>query len=163
MLCAMPHRASHAPRLGCQADHGGHNYIHGSESIGVRTIVVAYNPVLQRQVLSCLKAVQGVEIAGSASNGRCGLKLFKETSAELVVVQFNMPDMTGPAFTRAIKIGIASDPVVIIVSLKKNPQYASLAYHARADGYLPVTGLEGFAPLVKGLIGPRLEMRNALR
>ena len=105
---------------------------------------------LVRAVVSCLKSQPAVEVVGTATNGRRGLVLAKELKPDLIVTQFNMPDMTGPALTRAVKSNGAS-PIVIIISVKNLPARRILAQQAGADVYLPRSELDELSPLVRKL------------
>jgi DNA-binding NarL/FixJ family response regulator len=104
-------------------------------------------------MVASLQTVPQIEVAGVAPNGRLGVKIIKQIAPELVVTQFNMPDMTGPALTRAVKTDGIPPPIVVIISLNDNPEYPQLAERADADGYLSHSNMDQFVPLVKKLIG----------
>lgn len=117
----------------------------------MRALVVGSDKTFESKVISCLEADPDIEIVGVASDGREGVRLAKEFWPDLVITQFDMPDMTGPALTRALKGDGIPPPAVIIVSMTDSPHFGQLAHQAGADGYLPKTALGLLNPLIKKL------------
>jgi DNA-binding NarL/FixJ family response regulator len=126
--------------------------IHLSPSdISMKALVVSADAALVRSLVSSLKSIEDIEVVRVANDGRQGIRLARELEPDIVVTQFNMPDMTGPALTRSIKTDGAG-PIVVVVSVKDVPEYQTLAHRAGADGYLPRTSLDEFVPLMKKLL-----------
>jgi len=117
----------------------------------MRALVVGNGRAFEDKVISCLQADPDIEIVGVASDGTEGVRLAKQFLPELVITQFDMPDMTGPALTRILKGDGIPPPAVVIVSMTDAPHYSALAHLAGADGYLASTTFGQLDPLVKRL------------
>ena len=123
--------------------------------ISMQAIVMGADVALVRLLVSRLKSIEGVEVVGVANDGRHGIKLARELDPDIVVTQFNMPDMTGPSLTRSIKADGAG-PIVVVVSVKDVPEYQTLAHRAGADGCLSRASLDELVLLVKRLLNGKL-------
>jgi len=121
----------------------------------MRALVVGSNRELESKVLSYLENDPDIQIVGTTSDGREGIKLAKQFVPDLVIAQFDMPDMTGPALTRILKNDGIPPPVIVVVSLTDNPYYGQLAYQAGADGYVALTAFGQLDPLLKKLKSQR--------
>jgi len=117
----------------------------------VRALVVGNNRTFESNVVSCLEAHPDIEIVGVVGDGKEGIRLAKQLLPDLVITQFDMPDMTGLALTRALKNDGIPPPAIVIVSWTDSPYYSQLAYQAGADGYLARTTLGQLEPLVEKL------------
>src|SRR5579885_1384567 len=126
-------------------------HFHGMEVVLMRALVVGNSRVFEDKVISCLEAHPDIEIVGIAIDGREGVRLAKQFLPDLVITQFVMPDMTGPALTRALKRDGIPPPTVVIVSMTDAPHYSLLAHLAGADGYLARTSFGQLDPLVEKL------------
>jgi two-component system, NarL family, response regulator DesR len=117
----------------------------------MRALVVGNNWAFENKVLACLEAHPDIEILGVVGDGKEGIRLAKQFSPDLVITQFDMPDMTALALTRALKSDGIPPPAVVIVALSDDPSYGRLAYQAGADGYLARTTFGQLEPLVERL------------
>jgi DNA-binding NarL/FixJ family response regulator len=104
--------------------------------------------MFESSVLACLEAYPDIEIVGIVGDGKEGIRLAKQFLPDLVITQFDMPDMTALALTRALKNDDIPPPAIVIVSWNGSPYYSQLAYQAGADGYLARTTLGQLDPLV---------------
>lgn len=114
----------------------------------MRALVVGNNQEFENTVVACLEHYPDIEIVGIVGDGKEGVRLAKQFHPDLVITQFDMPDMTGLALTRALKHDGIPPPAVVIVSWRDSPYYGQLAYQAGADGYLARTTLGQLEPLV---------------
>lgn len=114
----------------------------------MRALVVGNNRAFESNVVSCLEAHPDIEIVGVVGDGKEGIRLAKQLLPDLVITQFDMPDMTALALTRALKTDGIPPPAVVIVSWTDSPYYGQLAYQAGADGYLARTTFGQLDPLV---------------
>lgn len=121
------------------------------EGAYMRALVVGNNRAFENKVLTCLKRHPDIEVVGVVGDSKEGVRLAKQLRAELVITQFDMPDMTGLALTRALKDSDIPPPAVVIVSWTDKPHEGQLAYQAGADGYLARTTLGQLEPLVEKL------------
>ena len=117
----------------------------------MRAVMIGIDHSLEETIVSGLEGLQGVEILGIAAMGRQGVRLAKRLVPDLVVVAFDMPDMTGPAVTRALKSDGIPSPAVIIVSPSDRGGYAHLARQSGADAYLTRASLGQLVAVVEKL------------
>src|ERR1035437_6060397 len=82
-----------------------------------------------------LRAVPGLELVGEATSGDQAVELTAALHPDLVLMDFAMPGMNGPAATRRIKQQ-PNAPKVIILTLHSRPEFRALAKDAGADGFL---------------------------
>ena len=75
-------------------------------------LIIDDDPTLLKFVSANLRA-QGSEVL-TAENGEVALKIFKETLPDLVILDINMPDMTGEEV--CINIRKRSDVPIVILS-----------------------------------------------
>ena len=101
----------------------------------MRTILVDDYPPFLAALAALLRAKPGIEVVGKAYNGKQGLELAESSRPDLVLVDFNMPDMDGLAVARRLKAG-AQPPRVVVMSFNAEPEYRDMALQAGADGYL---------------------------
>ena len=77
-----------------------------------------------------------LEIVGRAENGSEGVRLARELSPHLVLMDMAMPVMNGLLATRYIKL-LPRPPHVVIVSLHDQSSFRLNAAQAGADGFIP--------------------------
>jgi len=106
----------------------------------MRMILVDDYPPLLAALATLLRSYRGVEVVGRANNGNDGLKLAEAAQADLVLVDFSMPDIDGVAVTRKLKAGL-KPPKVVVMSFHAEPEYRDMALHAGADAYLVKTDI----------------------
>ena len=114
----------------------------------MRALVVGNDRIFESTVIACLENHRDIEIVGIVADGKEGVRLAKQFLPDLVITQFDMPDMTALALTRVLKSDGTSPPAIVIVSWTDSPYYGRLAYQAGADGYLARTTLGQLEPLV---------------
>lgn len=80
---------------------------------------------------------EGAEFFG-ASNAMDGLKLCKEKSPDLVILDLGLPDVDGLDILPEIKKipCITMPPIVLILTVRKGRDTINEAYSKGADGYL---------------------------
>ncbi|HEY6240033.1 MAG TPA: LytTR family DNA-binding domain-containing protein [Burkholderiales bacterium] len=94
-------------------------------------------------------------IAGEAANGVEGLQIAAASGAEVVLVDIQMPEMSGIEFARHLQV-LEHPPAVIFVTA--HDQYAVEAFEVNAVDYLtkPVRAARLLAALKKAANGARL-------
>jgi two-component system chemotaxis sensor kinase CheA len=95
----------------------------------VKTVLVVEDEWAIADWLSAVLGDQGYSVL-VANNGRQALELLRDHKPDLVITDFMMPVMDGPALLRAMKLdGVAHTPVIVMSSLPE----ATVA--ERCEGY----------------------------
>jgi len=86
-------------------------------------------------ISSLLKEYPDFEVIGEAADGRTALRLVRELSPDVVIMDISMPDMNGIDATRRIN---AEHPGVKVIALSMHceKQFVSEIFKAGASGYL---------------------------
>jgi DNA-binding NarL/FixJ family response regulator len=100
----------------------------------VRVLIVDDHDVF-RHGLAELLAQEGLEVVAEASNGPAGVRLAGELAPDVVLMDLNMPAMSGIAAMRAI---LAADPAarVVILTIADDDAAMLEALMAGAVGYV---------------------------
>ena len=99
-------------------------------------ILLADNHRLFCEGLRTLFANQpGFEIVGEANNGRMAVRLARELSPDLVVMDIGMPELNGMDATRQIRSELPRTRV-LAVSMHSDRQYVAGMLSAGASGYV---------------------------
>ena len=101
---------------------------------GVRVLLVDDHDLFRTGLRNLLEE-QGVVIAGEASTGSEALRLVRETAPDVVVMDLNMPGMSGVDATRHISRD-APLTRVIVLTISDQEQDVMDAILAGACGYL---------------------------
>ncbi|MCS7458811.1 response regulator transcription factor [Paenibacillus doosanensis] len=100
-----------------------------------RVLITDDHPLARRAVRALLAGEEGFEIVGEADNGERAIALCGELMPDLVLMDIQMPGMTGLEATRKIK---QQHPHIRIVMLTVSDDVADLftAIQSGAQGYL---------------------------
>lgn len=140
----------------------------------IRAMVVDDSTLFRRVMTEALAAVPGVEVVGSAANGKLALQRVRELKPDLLTLDLEMPEMDGLAVLDALKQ--SGEPVTVIVVSALTKRGGQLTMRALAKGAFdfitkPDAGnakqsLEllraELAPRI-GVLARRLEIRSILR
>jgi len=101
----------------------------------VRVLLVDDHPVVRTGMRFVLEQDGQIAVIGEAGRGREAAYLASELRPDIVVMDINLPDISGLDATKLIK---AANPEirVLVVSLHKEPEYVIGMLEAGADGYL---------------------------
>jgi two-component system chemotaxis response regulator CheY len=107
-----------------------------------------------RAILGKVLREMGMEVI-EAANGREGLeRLGDPSAAELVLVDWNMPEMDGLEFIRAVRAVRAYDAVrILMVTTETEGQQVSRALDAGANEYL-------MKPFTKDVLVAKLQLMD---
>ena len=132
------------------------------ESPVLRTLIVDDEPIARRVLREDLELLPGVEIAGEAENGKEALLRIEELKPDLVLLDLQMPVMSG--FEVARSLAGRSAPVIVIVTAFD--EHAIQAFEAGAIDYLlkPVneTRLRRAVERARNMLGRPLDAANQL-
>jgi two-component system, chemotaxis family, chemotaxis protein CheY len=83
----------------------------------MRVLVVDDSSTMRRIIINTLKKI-GCDDTCEAGDGLEALKSLADTPADMVVTDWNMPEMTGPEFVRALRAmpDLAKIPVLMVTT-----------------------------------------------
>ena len=82
-----------------------------------RVLVVDDSVVVRRLVSDVLARQDGIEVVGTAPNGRIALQKIPQVSPDLVTLDVEMPEMDGIETLKAIRVGHPDLPVIMFSTL----------------------------------------------
>jgi DNA-binding NarL/FixJ family response regulator len=125
-------------------------------------VVVADDHAFYRAGLTRMLRASGVDVVGEAPNGEAALRLVEEAAPDVVVMDLNMPGVTGIEATR--RLAEASPATkVLVLTVSSDEEDVTAAILAGASGYVlkdgpveeVVAGIEAVAA-GHSLISPRV-------
>jgi DNA-binding NarL/FixJ family response regulator len=107
----------------------------GALSPPARLLIVDDHDLVREGTRVMLARETDLKVVGEAENGREALKLCRELSPDLVLMDVRMPEMDGLEATRRIKEEHPTTSVLILTS-HESPEHLSDAIRAGAAGYV---------------------------
>ncbi len=101
---------------------------------GIRVLLVDDHPVVRQGLASCL-ARHNVQVVGEAANGRDAVRRVKELSPDIVLMDLDMPHMSGLAATELLR---RESPAVkvLVLSMYTHSEYVLRILQSGARGYV---------------------------
>src|SRR5207342_1315015 len=127
----LPHAAS-----GARRDRG-----RGVAHVTLRLVVADDHSVVREGLRALLSAVDGYELVGTAATGAEAVKAAVTLRPDVLVMDIQMPDMTGIEATREIR-RVAPTVAVLMLTMFDDDESVFAAMRAGALGYV----LKGAAP-----------------
>jgi DNA-binding NarL/FixJ family response regulator len=101
----------------------------------IRAVVADDIPDMQTITICALERDGLVHVVGTADNGVMAVELAETLAPNLVVLDVNMPKMTGLEATKLIKQS-SPDTKVLVISSDDDPELALCALVCGADGFI---------------------------
>ena len=101
----------------------------------IRVVLVDDHPVFRHGMRALLGAVDGVEVVAEGADGEEAVRLVEERRPEVVVMDLNMPGMSGVEATRRIA-AVAPATGVLVLTMFEDDESVFAAMRAGARGYL---------------------------
>jgi len=98
-------------------------------------VLLVDDHAVMREGLAALLSRAGIDVIGTASNGREAVRLARELVPDAVVMDISMPDLNGIEATRQIRVRAPSVRIVML-SMHANREHVHQALAAGADGYV---------------------------
>lgn len=146
----------------------------GSSSDPIRVLVVDDSVVIRKLMTEALKDAEGIEVVGTAVNGRAALGRVEQMRPDLVTMDIEMPEMNGIEAVRELRRTGNRLPIVMFSTLTERGAAATLdALAAGASDYVTKpsnTGSLGesmrrvreeLVPLIKALVPHKGQQRQA--
>jgi len=101
----------------------------------IRVLIVDDQPLVREGLVILLERVEGIQVVGSAADGRHALALLNTLRPEVILMDLRMPGMDGIETTRR---AVAAHPGIVVLALTTYPDDRSLfaVLRAGARGYL---------------------------
>ena len=116
-----------------------------------RVLVADDNATYRHALLTVLGGVPSVEVIGQAAGGDECLRLAETLAPDVVLLDVNMPQLSGIEVARRLKSG-EHPPQVVILSLSDAGDGRAAALSAGADAYVAkAAALTELVPLLIGL------------
>ena len=101
----------------------------------IRVVVVDDHAIVRDGLVALLDALDGVEVVGSAEDGREALHVVDATTPDVVVMDIQMPHLDGIEATRFIT-GRHPEVRVVMLTMNEDDETVLSAIRAGASGYL---------------------------
>ncbi|MDF1604019.1 response regulator transcription factor [Nocardioides sp. YIM 152315] len=102
---------------------------------GIRVVVVDDHQIVREGLSSLLGALDGIEVVGTAADGRDAIHVVAETAPDVVVMDIQMPQLDGIEATRHIT-GRQTGVRVVMLTMNEDDDTVLSAIRAGASGYL---------------------------
>jgi DNA-binding NarL/FixJ family response regulator len=109
-------------------------------------LIVDDHPSFRASARAVLEA-DGFEIIGEAADGAAALVAVAELAPEVVLLDIQLPDMTGFDVCEGLARRNGTTPAVILVSSRDVSDYGDLIGDSHARGFVPKAELSGEAIL----------------
>jgi len=101
----------------------------------IRELVVDDHDLFRVGLSSLLAGYEGLEVVAQASGGRMAVRLAAELRPDVILMDLRMPDLSGPAATRAILEKDASARIIALTVAAEESD-VTVAVSAGVCGYL---------------------------
>lgn len=101
----------------------------------IRVVVVDDHQIVREGLSSLLGALDGIEVVGTAEDGRDAIHVVAESAPDVVVMDIQMPRLDGIEATRMIT-GRQPSVRVVMLTMNEDDETVLAAIRAGASGYL---------------------------
>jgi len=101
----------------------------------IRVVVVDDHQIVRDGLLALLGALDGIEVVGTAADGKEALHVVADAAPDVVVMDIQMPELDGIEATRFIA-GRHPDVKVVMLTMNEDDDTVLSAIRAGASGYL---------------------------
>lgn len=101
----------------------------------ISVVVVDDHQIVREGLASLLGALDGIEVVGTAEDGRDAIHVVAESAPDVVIMDIQMPRLDGIEATRMIT-GRQPDTRVVMLTMNEDDETVLAAIRAGASGYL---------------------------
>lgn len=114
-----------------------------------RVLIVDDHPGFRAQARVLLTAA-GYEVVAEAADGESGVRVARDLSPDVVLLDVQLPDITGFEVARLVRSEPAP-PVIVLISSRDAADYGSRIRRSGARGFISKAELSG--PALKAVLG----------
>lgn len=101
----------------------------------IRLIIVDDHPMVAEGIEALLESFEDIEVLATLSDGKQAIQMAKELHPDVMLMDLNMPKVSGLAATEII-LEECPNTRVLILSMHDSPEYISSALNHGAMGYI---------------------------
>ena len=102
----------------------------------IRVLVADDEAMARKRMVRLASALPGVDVIGTAEDGRQVLDFIAEEPVDLVLLDIQMPEMDGTEVTKRIREGAGSQPFILAHTANALPAQQEAYRDAGVDGVL---------------------------
>lgn len=103
--------------------------------MNVRVLIVDDHPMVTEGIQSILESYDDITIVGALNNGREAVEKVEDLSPDVILMDLNMPEISGLSATEMI-LEKRPETRILILSMHNSPEYISTALSHGAKGYV---------------------------
>jgi len=103
--------------------------------MGIRVFLVEDHTILRDGLRSLVENTADMQVAGEAAEGRCAVRLIKDISPDVVIMDVTLPELNGIEATRQV-VANAPGVKVIGLSVHADQRFVAGMLQSGAAGYL---------------------------
>lgn len=103
--------------------------------MNVRVLIVDDHPMVTEGIQSILESYDDITVVGALNNGREAVEMVCELKPDVILMDLNMPEISGLNATEMI-LEKRPDTRILILSMHNSPEYISTALSHGAKGYV---------------------------
>ena len=108
----------------------------------IRIVIADDHAIVRRALVQFLGSKDDMTVIGEAPDGASVISIVETEQPDVVLMDYNMPEVNGVEATRLI-LRDCPDCRVLILSMHKDPVYVRETLRAGAKGYLLKDGIDG--------------------
>jgi chemotaxis response regulator CheB len=101
----------------------------------IKLVVAEDSNVIQRLLAKVLTKEKGIEIVGQAADGEEAVKLALKLNPDLIIMDYRMPKMNGPAAIKAI-MSMNPKPILVFTSAEPVDKIKQEVMELGASGFM---------------------------
>jgi DNA-binding NarL/FixJ family response regulator len=103
--------------------------------VSIRVVLADDHPIVRQGLGAMLRSVEGIDVAGEATNGREALHAAVTLAPDVIILDIHMPELDGVAAAREIRRA-APQVGILMLTMLDDDDSVRAALHAGAAGYV---------------------------
>ncbi|MFZ9596011.1 MAG: chemotaxis-specific protein-glutamate methyltransferase CheB [Bdellovibrionia bacterium] len=129
----------------------------------MKVFIVDDSSVFRTQISKALADVEGIEVVGTASNGKLALQKLSLMNVDVVTLDMEMPEISGREVIKEMKLrGIHSRVIIFSAQSAQGAESALIALNEGADDFVPkptgsFSSIDEVAELIRKSLVPKIQ------